>query len=369
MMKLQYLHDNRNMVHDILNRWENDADRLDWLDRYRISSNAVYPFSSGGKPHFLRFAPVSQKRNGQLQAEQDWLVFLQQKGIAANRMVPSKAGNLLEHVDTVWGVCIACVFEGVAGQRYDWMDWDPLPVDALHAAGETLARLHVAGDVWMETASAARQPWHWSAVLDWCEQLVRVPIVLPEGALGVDEARNPWPETTVEPTEVRQTASRLRERFAALPTTPEVFGPVHYDFEMDNLFWQPEEERCVPIDFDDLMLHWYALDLIKARESIFETLAEAREEAGAASDDPVWSEAAQKAETCLFEGYRSVRAIPEHLLAQAPAFSQFAALYGYARILNALRQVNPEEPEWMTGLRTHLRDLLAQRKEIWGQTP
>ncbi len=202
-----------------------------------------------------------------------------------------------------------------------------------------------------------------------CEQLVRVPIVLPEGALGVDEAGNPWPETTVEPTEVRQTTRRLRERFAALPTTPEVFGPVHYDFEMDNLFWQPEEVRCVPIDFDDLMLHWYALDLIKARESIFETLAEAREEAGAASDDPVWSEAAQKAETCLFEGYRSVRAIPEHLLAQAPAFSQFAALYGYARILNALRQVNPEEPEWMTGLRTHLRDLLAQRKEIWGQTP
>ncbi len=365
-MKLEYLHDKRAMVHDILRRWPHDADRLDWLDRYRISANAVYPFSSGGKLHFLRFSPVAEKRDGQLRAELDWLRFLTEKGVAVNVPVPSLAGNVTEQMETEWGACAACVFEGVEGQRYDWMDWDPLPEEALRAAGVTLARLHEAGkDRMRETGK--QQPWDWREVLNWCEQTVSMIPRLPEGALGVDDTGSPWPEELVDQEAVHAAVERLRTVFGKLSATPEAYGPIHYDFEMDNLFWQSEKNRCVPIDFDDLMLHWYALDLIKTLESIRDTMADEREESGAPSDDPIWSEATVKAETCLLEGYQSVRAIPECLHEQQPAFSQFAGLYGYARILHSVRQVAPEEPEWMTGLRTHLRDLLAQRKEIWNR--
>ena len=61
MMELKHLQDKRDMVHHILRRWAHDGDRLDWLDRFRISANAVYPFSCGGQLHFLRFAPESEK--------------------------------------------------------------------------------------------------------------------------------------------------------------------------------------------------------------------------------------------------------------------------------------------------------------------
>ena len=366
MMKLQYLHDNRAMVHDILRRWPHDADRLDWLDRYRISANAVYPFSSGGKLHFLRFSPVSEKRDGQVQAEMDWIKFLTGKGVAVIVTVPSLAGKETEQMETQWGTCTACVFEGVEGQRYDWMDWDPLPEEALRAAGVTLARMHEAGrENWQE--SVPHHPWDWREVLDWCEQTVSDIPQLPEGALGTDDAGHPRPKESVDQEAVHAAAEHLRTFFGGLPITPDVYGPIHYDFEMDNLFWQPEMNRCVPIDFDDLMIHWYAFDLVKTRDSIRETMADVREETGATADDPIWSEAAAKAEACLLEGYQSVRAIPEFSQAQQAAFSQFAALFGYARILHSVRQVDPEEPEWMTGLRSHLRELLAQRREVWSR--
>lgn len=368
MMKLRYLHDNRTMVHDILRRWPHDTDRLDWLDRYRISANAVYPFSSGGKLHILRFSPDTEKRIGQLQAELDWLRFLSGKGVVVNVTVPSLAGNETEQMETEWGTCTACVFEGIEGQRYDWMDWDPLPEEALRAAGVTLARMHEAAKGnWQETAP--HHPWDWREVLDWCEQAVADIPSLPEGALGADDTGNPWPDESLDREAVRAVAERLRTVFGGLPATTDVYGPIHYDFEMDNLFCQPEENRCVPIDFDDLMINWYALDLIKTRESIRDTMADEREEAGATADGPIWSEAAARAEACLLEGYQSVRPVPECLHEQELAFSQFAALYGYARILHSVQLVEPEEPEWMTGLRTHLRELLAQRKAVWSQTP
>ncbi len=360
MMKLQYLHDRREMVHGILKRWSHDEDRLDWLDRYRISANAVYPFSSGGKLHFLRFAPVTEKRENQLRAELAWLKRLDEQGMPVSRNIPSRNGKLVERVETDWGFCDACVFMGVEGQRMDWMDWNPLPEAAIRATGRALAELHQQG---MRGRSPKDQrPWSWEDALNWCEQVVNKVPLLPLGALGLDESGNPRQPFFTDPHQVSHAADRLRKCFSTLPKNEETYGPVHYDFEMDNLFWQPEADRCVPIDFDDCMIHWYGMDLCKTLESIQETMEEKQEEAGMPPESPETHLLSENAKVLFLEGYRTILPIHEFQLTFQEAFARFAALIGYARVVYSVQKVEEEEPDWMTELRGHLYTFLIRRR-------
>jgi len=59
MLKLKYLFDNRDLAIMLLENWDYNRDRVDALDHFRISANAVYPFFMGDAPHFLRFAPAA----------------------------------------------------------------------------------------------------------------------------------------------------------------------------------------------------------------------------------------------------------------------------------------------------------------------
>ncbi len=363
MMQLHHLHDRRDLAHDLLSRWAYDADRLDWLDRFRISSNAIYPFACEGRLRFLRFAPECEKRAGQLEAELSWLEHLEGSGQAVVRPVPSLAGNQIERVTTAHGDYLVCVFEGVEGQRLDWMDWQPVPQQVLHACGQTLALLHEDGIRWRN--ESGRLPWHWRDVLAWAVRTVEALPVLPVGALGLDDQGVPTQAFDTRPDAVRREAGRLAAVFGDMPSGSEVFGPVHFDFEMDNLFWQPEHQRCVPIDFDDAMCHWHALDLCKTLDSVEETLCDKAEEAGAQPGDPLWKSAAQAAAQCVLDGYRSIRPMPDAMMACKPDFDRFTALYGYARVVRAIALPNAGEPDWMTGLRGHLGSLLIRRRALF----
>ena len=66
-----------------------------------------------------------------------------------------------------------------------------------------------------------------------------------------------------------------------------------------------------------------------------------------------------QASSLFLEGYRTIRAVPADL--STPAYAVFAAAYGYARCVHAVRQVDENEPEWQTGLRTHLRHIIEER--------
>ena len=53
MLKLKYLFENFELAKLALTNWEHDEDTLDeYLKYFRISSNAVYPFSIRGQPLF-----------------------------------------------------------------------------------------------------------------------------------------------------------------------------------------------------------------------------------------------------------------------------------------------------------------------------
>ena len=62
MLKLKYLFENYELAKEALKNWEHDVDTLDqMLSQFRISSNAIYPFTQDGKVCFLRLAPIEEK--------------------------------------------------------------------------------------------------------------------------------------------------------------------------------------------------------------------------------------------------------------------------------------------------------------------
>jgi hypothetical protein len=387
MMKLQHLHDQRDMVHHILRRWAHDADRLDWLDRYRISANAVYPFSSGGQLHFLRFAPTSEKRAGQIEAELAWLEALGANGLEVCVPVPSLSGKHVERVETDWGACLACVFKGAEGQRLDWMAWDPLPEDALRAAGRTLAELHRLSERFgREQATrqpdqvAEPSPWSWSEVLDWCEETVAGIPMLPEGAqVDLMMTENPGRRFHWKRSNIGQRRTRRRGKPSPRSLPMQHRKPMAGSITICR--WTP----VLATRGRSGHSHWilmiaccicYGMDVHKSQRAIRETLADKREEAEAARDsdtsdceadaiaDVDWEQRYGQASALFLEGYRTIRPIPADLTTHRAIHEAFAAAFGYARCVYAVQHVDENEPEWQTGLRTHLRHFMEERGRV-----
>lgn len=70
MLKLEYLFENYELAREALSLWEHDEDNLEeMLGYFRISSNAVYPFTREGRVCFLRLAPVGGEGGNGCQGE------------------------------------------------------------------------------------------------------------------------------------------------------------------------------------------------------------------------------------------------------------------------------------------------------------
>ena len=116
MMKLKYLYDNRDLVEMILKNWDYDQSKLDLLDYYRISANAVYPFELNSMRYYLRFSPIEERSTEIIQAELEFLRYLRTEGYPTVDALLSRNGKELEYLETPWGNYLAVVFKGVPGK-------------------------------------------------------------------------------------------------------------------------------------------------------------------------------------------------------------------------------------------------------------
>jgi Ser/Thr protein kinase RdoA (MazF antagonist) len=80
MLKLKYLFNDENLAEMILGNWEFDKESIDLFQYYRISSNAIYPFSWKGKTQLLRFAPKTEKCKSNILAELAFISHLRTNG-------------------------------------------------------------------------------------------------------------------------------------------------------------------------------------------------------------------------------------------------------------------------------------------------
>lgn len=325
MMKLRHLVDNRDLVFCLLNHWGYDKDKLDTLNRFRISANAVYPFYRQGELLFLRFSPITEKSEAKLLAELHFLVYLRENGLSVSQIVPSVTGDDYVFVETAWGNYIAVVFKQAKGKRMDGLEFME---ERCFQYGKTLGTLH--------QLSQGYQPVD-SPRPDWQQQLDWVQSVFDEYAASQEAI-----------CEVEIVRAYLKK----LPITTENYGLIHYDYELDNVFYDQDTDDFTVIDFDDALYHWFAADVVASMQNLREEYLSANHE---------------QACTSFLMGYRSVRQIATEELAQAPAFERFSNLYQYARCLRATQEKLTDEPEWMLQLRKHLANIMARDAVNFGK--
>ena len=319
MLKLKHLIENFDLAKEALTHWEHDTENLDKaLSWFRISSNAVYPFFCKGDLCFLRLAPTEEKEERNLRGELEFLAYLQEKDFPGLRPIPAKNGEYLLTLSTVWGDYYACAFEKVPGKQIEDTE---LTDKVLHEYGKTLGKLHVLSADYVPVT----KKWSHADALDWVESVLTA---------------------YSAPEKMHAELTKVRELLADLSANPGQYGLIHYDFESDNVFFDPTTESCSVIDFEDGMYHWYALDIEQALDSLSELLPE---------------ENFPAAKEKFLQGYAAVRPLSEQLEELLPLMRRFVDLFGYARLLRCVSEKPEEAPDWMEELEGTLQGIMAER--------
>lgn len=315
---------NESLAEMLLGNWKFDPPSLEMFQYYRISSNAVYPFQYDGKTQMLRFAPQTEKLKSNLLAELEFIAYLRDQGYGVLESVRSAGGAELVEAQTPWGPYYASVFKRVAGKQLSGIS---LNDHIVYIYGEALGRLHELSSRYTP-AQAGR--WTHKDVLEWIGGILRE-----------------FPEEEAARAELKL----LTEYFAGVPVTPGNYGLIHYDFELDNVFYSEPAEAISVIDFDDSMYHWYKVDIERALDSLLEEIVPEEQ-------------AAQR--QYFMDGYRSSYTLPE----EGPSLEacrRFANLYGYARVLRSTHERWEHEPEWLTGLRDRLDNGVRAKASRFGE--
>jgi len=318
MMKLKYLFDNRDLAEMLLGNWKYDGNSLDMFKYYRISSNAIYPFQSEGTTRFLRFAPVMEKDKTNILAELEFIRYLRSNQFSALRAVSSNNVHELITIKTPWGEYYAAVFDKVPGVRMTDVDFDE---NIMFQFGKTLGHLHKLSSMFIPT----NRRWSYQDVLSWMSNIL-------------SDFQNKEPAL--------REVELLQRFFSKIPKTNDNYGLVHYDFELDNVFYDEATGICNVIDFDDAMYHWYVMDIEQTLDSIKEAMGPTRY---------AWGR------ECFLNGYKNEYPIDDEMLSLLPAFRRFADLYSYTRILRASAEKWSNEPKWLADLRVKL-DISMKRK-------
>lgn len=287
--------------------WSHDPDsaRL-----FRYSSNFVFAFSHEGQRRFLRAAHERERSAAQIEAEVSLITWLAAEGVAVAAPLPSSDGRLVEHIDTEVGVFHTVVFPGLDGEQFET---DDLDLDGLVRWGRALGQLHAAMRRYPGKADAARPSWRDDLAL------ARASVRAPERA-------------------IEREINELEARLGMLPVSPETYGLIHFDFELDNLLWNGPSSGI--LDFDDCAHHWFAADIAFALRDLFD--------AGAGLEDP-------RAQAFL-RGYRESEALDDAMMAAVPLFSRLSRLTGFARLTRALDlDPAPQYPDWLRDLEGRLQ--------------
>lgn len=325
MMKLLHLYDNRELVMQLLHNWDYDPSRKDLLDQYRISSNAIYPIYCDDSICFLRFAPISEKSFTSVASEIDFVAYLRSHGLGAPELLPAKNGQNLLLCNTPWGDYSVAVFRRVPGKRMDMIE---LNADILEKYGRNLARLHLLSRDY-HPSGARRKSWH--DLLDSAEACL-IKYHAPDSAL----------------TEL----NILRVAFLELSEDSDQYGLIHYDYELDNVFYDAVSDAISTIDFDDSHYHWYGMDLERALANLEEELEEEKLPAAKAS---------------FLDGYTSLIKLTPECHSRFPLFKRYAGFVQYVRCLRASYDFDENEPEWMLNLRKHLTSLMHKNEADFGK--
>ena len=310
MMKLKNLVlDTDQAANAILKNWNNDENSLNF---WRGSANYVYFFTWRNERYWLRFSRKEENSLEQIKAEIEFLLYLKDNNFSAVYPIKSNNDKYIEVVEDESETYYAVVFNNADGVALDMEDMTEAQFEFW---GKSLASLHK----------------------------------LSKSFSPKEHVRNSWEhilEVTSEilfnfPREInaKEELQRVEKWLTSLSMTNENYGLIHYDYELDNVFFNKKSSLFQVIDFDSSMYHWYVMDIVCA-------LGDLRE---------LESIKAENGLKHFLRGYCSITEIEEAFLDLLPRFERFYNLISFAKLLRSLQDSNfSSEPEWLKRLRPRL---------------
>lgn len=324
MLKFKYLFDNRDLAVMLLENWEYDKENLNLLDSFRISANAVYPFMVDGKVNFLRFTPTEEKSEEDLLAELNFIEYLCDNGYNASNIVKTKGQKRFINAHTPWGNYLAVVFKGVRGKQIERLTYS----DELYFGyGKSLGKLH--------KLSKHYNPKNVTRI-DWKQRLIWTKDILKEYSA---------PNNSIAEVDI------LLDFFSSMNMEIDNYGLIHYDFELDNVFYNESNKEFYTIDFDDCVYHWYAMDIEQSLDSIKNEIPFAYH---------------KDAQDFFLSGYRTEMNLSEDMQKLFSVFRRYANVFGYARCIRSINETWDNEPDWMNSLRKHIQKCLSEYQKEFG---
>lgn len=304
------------VAEQIMKSWDYDEGDLYY---YRASANFVFIFRKNGKAHYLRFNETTEKPVSKLQTELNILLYLKDSPVEVAQPLLSKNRQYIEVVDTQVGEFSAMAFEGIPGKQ---METEELIKKQFFLWGRSLGVLHEKFKEIPEEYMSQRPTY--ADHLQWIDS-----------HLPIDDLP------------AREEMFRIKEWTGTLRKTPENFGIIHFDFEVDNLRWN--EDLIGAFDFDESAGYWYVADIVFALRDVLANKEDFKK--------PHVKD--------FIRGYRTVTNLDENYLQQIDGFLRMHQLYTYTRIQRSVDILNSKDhPEWLRTLREKLNLKLSDYRSI-----
>lgn len=202
----------------------------------------------------------------------------------------------------------------MVGSQYDLVDLEP---HQLQAWGEAVAKVH-------QVAPTGNGRPDWQTYLDELMPCV--------------------PRTN---TLVHDVAKDITTRLSKLDITPETYGLIHFDAELDNIVWQAGKPML--LDFDDCCNMWFVADIAFALRDVF-------------VDDPSNVDLRDPRLQTFVDGYRQVRPLSDDDLIQLPLMLSFHNLVMFAKLQRTRDSLasHQQYPDWVRDLDDKLAQVMAQ---------
>lgn len=308
--------DGRSAVADLLaTPWSPDPGSVRF---FRTSANVILTVRHDGERAFLRASASSERDRPTIEGELRLIDTLAAQGVPVVSVIPGENGDRIATVDTALGPFLTVLFTALPGTI---RDSDALSSDDFARWGAAVGRIH-AGLSGVAPETIARPP-SWQTAFEAIAAHTAVPDATKQGAM------------------------RLRQRLERLPRTPDWYGPLHGDLELDNLTW--DGGTIWALDFDAASCGWYLLDIAKALSDPFA--------AGLTpGDEPI---------AAFLGGYRQHRPLPDEALAMLPTFRLLARTVDYASLLHAMDVTAADaDVDWLRRLVVRLSAWMRETESL-----
>ena len=212
--------------------WRGDNESLEY---FGDSANYVYSFTESSETRYLRLISSCNRTKEEIEAELDFIAYLNRGGVNAVLPISSSSGRLVEEISLPNGFLFACVFKQAEGEQFRY-DSAKLNKEHFRLRGKTLGQIHALSKTYISSGNFRRFAW------DEDRLLLDVERFLPKSEKIV-----------------RREYDALKERLRGLPQSKETYGLIHGDFGETNYRYQ--DSRLNIFDFDDCCYHWFAYDL------------------------------------------------------------------------------------------------------------